>query len=217
MNAPQIQPRYRDLVSLDRHGRLLASLSGKKLDPAREDLLLVQADEMELKALQHPNKAFDAICQDPETQAWIREMAVRKQPLYFIVGVQELKNATFKRAVIKEGPLGTSVTEAPVDAKIRIPIHVRRDSSMDITDSTTTGIYGVEVRKVQCRVGRSDEPHLLEDIEYSWNYHRIHEELQLSIGLGKALTIEELRLFSDTMSDEEEGSEGNYDSDSSES
>jgi len=200
LREPYIQAQYKDLVAFDEEGRLAASLSGRKVDPSRDDLLLLLADEMEYRSLRHPNSSFDAICRDPAALSWMRNMAAQNQTLYFIVGLQELKNATFKSAIIENGPLGVSVTEAPVDSKPVLPIHIRRDSSMDISDSSATGVFGLEVRKVQCRIGRAEEPHLLEDLDLSWNYHKsTDDDLQLSIGLSKALQAEELRRLAAAM------------------
>lgn len=80
------------------------------------------------------------------------------------------------------------------------------DSASDITSSTKDPqqqdeecILAVELLKVKCRVGASNEPHDLSDIEYSWSYHAPEEvdeddgEEQLSIGLGKPLEANELR------------------------
>ncbi|KAF2496824.1 hypothetical protein BU16DRAFT_560137 [Lophium mytilinum] len=212
LRKPHIQARYKDLVAFDDEGRLAASLSGRKVDPSRKDLVLLLADEMEYRSLQ-PNSAFDNICQDPAALSWMRSMAAQNQTLYFVVGLQELKNATFKSAVIQEGPLGVSVTEGPTAPKTSLPLHVRRDSSMDITDSSSTGVYGFEVRKVQCRLGRTDEPHLLEDLDLSWNYHRTGDgDLQLSIGMSKALQAEELRLLAAAMEDASDASYNSSDS-----
>jgi hypothetical protein len=212
LREPHIQARYKDLVSFDEEGRLAASLSGRKVDPSRKDLLLLLADEMEYRGLRNPNSAFDAICQDPAAVNYLRDRAAHKQPLYFVVGIQQLKNATYRSAVIEQGPLGISVAEAP-ESELSLPIHVRRDSTMDISDSSATGVFGFEVRKVQCRLGRADEPHLLEDLDLSWNYHRSSEDdSQLSVGMSKELQAEELRNLVAAMED----SSDSYDASDSE-
>jgi len=177
--------------------------------------MLVQADEMEYRSLKHPNVAFDSLCQDPAAQQWMREMALRNQPLYFIVGLQELKNASFKHAAVNDGPSGLSAADAPVGSQTALPIHARRDSSMDVTDTATSGIFGLEIRKVQCRIGRPDEPHSVEDINFTWNYLKVNaarweEELQLSIGLGRALKPAELRRLAG-VDDEDLASDESYD------
>lgn len=58
-------------------------------------------------------------------------------------------------------------------------------------------ILAVELLKIKCRVGASNEPHTISDIEYSWSYHGLQDESekeeQLSIGLGKPLEAKELK------------------------
>lgn len=186
LSEPFVQSKYRDIISLDRDSRLVTSLNGLKLGTTPGNILLVQADEMKYQSLKHPNVTFDSICQDPAAQQWIREMALRNQTFYFIVGLQELKNASFRHALANDGPSRTSTADAPTS--FTLPIHTRCDSSMEVTDSARSGVFGLEVRKVQCRIGTPDEPHSVEDIDFTWNYLRANpasweEGFQLSVGL----------------------------------
>lgn len=51
-------------------------------------------------------------------------------------------------------------------------------------------VVAVELMKVKCRVGAVNEPHCISDVDYVWSYHALEgedEDLQLSIGLGKAV------------------------------
>ena len=209
-----VQFQYRNIISLDLESRLAASLNDLKLGTTRENILLVQADEMKYRSLKHPNVTFDSICQDPAAQQWIREMTLRNQPFYFIVGLQELKNASFKHALANDGPSGTSTTDAPTN--FTLPIHTRCDSSMEATDLARSGVFGLEVRRVQCRIGTPDEPHSVEDINFTWNYLRANpasweEDLQLSVGLGRPLKPAELRRLAG-MDEENLASDESYDS-----
>jgi hypothetical protein len=165
---------------------------------SHDSVVLVQADQAEYTSLKSPARAFDAIRQDTATQSYLRKLALREQPLYYVVGLQKLRNPTFKRAVVREG----SLAEAKSD--IRFPMHVRRDSAMDLED-TNDAIVGVEVRKVRCHVGSADTPHSIEDIDYSWSYHKLDADdgLQLSIGLGKALEAAEMRALAGIVSDDD--------------
>ncbi|KAF2194818.1 hypothetical protein K469DRAFT_686772 [Zopfia rhizophila CBS 207.26] len=208
IREPSVQSRYKDVVSHDDEGRLVSSLSGRPLPSSQENLLIIQADQMEYRSLKHPTRTFNTIRQDPDARSFLGSMGLRNQPLYYIVGLQQLKNPTFKRAVVNEGPAGASVTEATqgADPKIRLPMHVRRDSAMDLDEcgGGTDGIFGLEVRKVVCHVGRKDEPHSLGDIGLEWTYHELDsEDLQLSIGLGKALDAVELRTLAGIVSDDD--------------
>jgi hypothetical protein len=142
------------------------------------------------------------------------EMARRQQPLYYVVGLQSLKNPTLARAVVNDRD-----EIQPTDpTKVELPVPSRRDSAMDVTESNTDGVFGLVVRKVKCHVGPRDEPHSVEDIDLQWSYHSIDdaEELQLSIGLGEALGQRELSSLAGLVDEydfEEEGSDVSYFSD----
>ncbi|KAF2647795.1 hypothetical protein K491DRAFT_699402 [Lophiostoma macrostomum CBS 122681] len=188
--APQIQRNYKDVISHDDEGHFVSSLAGHSLS-SRSSLLLVQAEQMEYHSLDQPSRAFTTLQQDTDAQSYLINMAKRDRLLYYITGLQKLHNPTFKRGVVKEG----SLTEAkPDNSKLRLPLHTRRDSAMDVQDSSTDVVSAVEIRKVRCRVGSPAEPHLLEDIGYEWTYHRLDAEgtEQLSIGLGKPLVAADI-------------------------
>lgn len=208
-----LQSRYKDVVSHDDDGRLLSRLAEPSLAPSEDNILLVQADEMEHLSLKRASTSFDILRQDTAAQTFLRKMALRNQPLYYVVGIQKLKNPTFKRAVVKEGEVNERLS-----SKVRLPMHVRRDSGMALQeDSSTDVVFGIEVRKVKASVGSADEPHVLEDIDYSWTYHMldVEKELQLSIGLGEPLEAAELRVLAGIVSHEDFTDES-YNSDESE-
>ena len=74
---------------------------------------------------------------------------------------------------------------------------------------TRAGDLAVELMKVTCLVGAKDEPHTLEDIGYVWTHHTVdNSDLQLSIGLGKALQPKELRALAGIVIDEDLQKEG---------
>lgn len=200
VSEPQLQSRYQDVIHHDDQGRFVSSLSGFSRLPTEDNLLLMQADQMSYTSLRNPDAAFDALRRDTSAQSFLRKMSAENKPLYYVVGIQKLNNPTFKRAVVKEG----SVAEAPSagDPKIHLP---RQDSATDLKEKNKDAVFGIDVRKVSCRVGSADEPHNLEDIDYSWSYHKLGgpEELQLSIGLGKPLEANELRALAGIVSDDD--------------
>jgi hypothetical protein len=127
-------------------------------------------------------------------------MALQKQPLYYVVGLQKLRNPTFKRAAVDDGRITSA---AHFDPNIRLPIHLRRDSATDLDETSNDVITGMEVRKVKCLLGRAEEPHSIDDIDYSWSYENLEDDLQLSIGLGKALEQAELHALAGIITDED--------------
>lgn len=202
-NKPTTQSRYEDIISHDEEGHLISSLG--KAATLFNNAVELNADEMSLASLADPSAAFEALRRDTETQAFLRRSALQRQPLYFVTGIQKLKNASYRRAPAKEGP-------AP-GHQIRLPMLERRDSAeLESEDEDAKeSIFAVELVKVACRAGAKDEPHSLEDIDYVWTYHTLDEpDMQLSIGLGKVLKAKDLRALAGIVVDEDLD-QGHYD------
>ncbi|KAF2247239.1 hypothetical protein BU26DRAFT_403778, partial [Trematosphaeria pertusa] len=200
VEEPVLRAGYKDIILQDDEGRLVSSLADRLHFP-QDNLLLVQAEQMSYTSLKSPHAAFEGLRRS-DVHSFLRKMALRDQPLYYVTGIQKLKNPSFKRAVVREG----SIAEAPAssDTKLRLPTHVRRDSTMDLEETSNDAIFGAELRKVRCRVGAPEEPHAIEDIDYSWTYHKLDglDDLQLAIGLGKVLQAAELRALAGIVHDE---------------
>lgn len=201
------QSHYENVVSQDDEGRFISDLG--KTVPSLDNTVVLSADEMSLASLANPAAAFEALRRDTETQSFLRKSAMQHQPLYFVTGIQKLKNATYRRAPAREG----STTEA-TGRQIRLPMHVRRDSAEleSEEEDSKESVFAIELMKVACRAGAKDEPHTLEDIDYAWTYHALEEpDMQLSIGLGKALQPKELRVLAGIVIDEDFEEHGHYD------
>lgn len=206
-NKPTTQSRYEDVISQDDDGNFISSLG--KMASRLDNTILLKADEMSFASLINPSAAFDALRRDTETQSFLRKSAIHHQPLYFVTGIQKLKNASYKRSPAKEG----SLIEIP-GRQIRLPMHVRRDSAEleSEEEDSKESVFAVELMKVACRAGAKDEPHTLEDIDYAWTYHPLKESgLQLSIGLGKIVQPKELRALAGIIIDEDFEEQGHYD------
>jgi hypothetical protein len=184
------QHRYETTLSRDISGRLLSTESFSSHD----NIVVLQAESSETLSLKYPTKSFDTLCQDVETQAFLREAALNNKTLYFVTGIQTLNNCVFKE---KEGEEGNS--------KIPTDNNIRRDSGTNLhqQEASSDMILGIELRKVKARVGTAEEPHPVEDVTYVWSYHQIDQGLQLSIGLGKALDQRELRSMAGIVEHEE--------------
>jgi len=183
----RVEVPYKSLVSVDRKGRLTPVLHSEST--ARNyNLISVEADEAVYRSLRNPRGAFDTLREDPSARKWIMHMARHRMPFYFVIGVQELHNAKLRSLGVKDGKHYTASA-----------------------NTITNGVLGIEIMKVQGRVGSSTEPHLIEDIYWSWSYHRLRptatdDDRMLSIGLGSVLRPEEIEQFHYSDEDESEGS-----------
>lgn len=197
-NKPATQSRYEDTIAQDEEGRFVSNIG--KASTSLDNSVVLSADEMSLASLKDPSGAFEALRHDTEAQAFLRKSAQQDQPLYFVTGVQRLKNASYRSLPAREGS-----TAEVTGRQSRLPMHVRCDSAEPETkeEKSEESVLAVELMKVTCRVGAKDEPHTLEDIDYVWTYHSLEEpDLQLSIGLGKTLEAKELRALAGIVIDE---------------
>jgi hypothetical protein len=189
------QPGYQETIVHDDKGHFLATTS-ENSHASQDNVVVLKADESVHTSLAQPRLAFDSIRRDAATQAFLRQTAPQHQSLYYVTGIQRIHNPSFRRAAAKEG----GVAEAS-DGEIRLPMHVRRvDSAANITEAkgmnevANDSILAVELLKVRCRVGDASAPHEIDDVDYAWSYHRFEDaDLQLAIGLGKALEPSEFR------------------------
>ncbi len=213
-----VQSKYEDTVAHDDFGRFtstrfISRLSGQP-HYSHENLLLLNAEQMSHITIDRPAAVFDRLHQDPATRSFLRRMAFQNKPVYFVTGLQTLKKPTFKRAVVEHG----LVAEAK---KPHNPLPRRVDSaqSLDGAAQSEDSVLAVELMKVKCRIGSSSEPHSVEDLEYHWSYTRCDQnpDMQLSIGLGKALQATELRGLAGIHGDDDsDGAYSSYNSSDSE-
>ncbi|KAJ4373130.1 hypothetical protein N0V83_003421 [Neocucurbitaria cava] len=203
------QSKYEDTVAHDEYGRFTSTRFISKLcgQPhySHENLLLLNAEQMSHTTIDKPSLVFNTLRKDSTTRSFLRKMAHQNKPVYFVTGVQTLKNPSFKRAIVEHGVVAEA--KAPA-SQFRLPVR-RVDSAASLdngnsnstsatTESSDESVLAVELLKVKCRVGPSSEPHSVADLDYAWSYHVLDddeddEDLQLSIGLGKALQATELR------------------------
>ncbi|KAH7401226.1 hypothetical protein BKA66DRAFT_449999 [Pyrenochaeta sp. MPI-SDFR-AT-0127] len=214
-----VQSKYEDTVAHDEYGRFTSTRFVSKLSGqphySHENLLLLNADQMSHTTIDKPATVFNTLRQDSATRSFLRKMAYQNRPVYFVTGVQTLKNPSFKRAIVEHGV----VAEAKA-SQYRLPVR-RVDSASSLDNGndkdTDESILAVELLKVKCRIGASSEPHCVEDLNYTWSYHSLQEEdTQLSIGLGKPLQAMELRALAG-IAPEEEYTDASYSSSYSDS
>lgn len=192
---------------------------GAKFDLGRiyrqPNLLTVKAEQMIQRTSQNPSQAFEAVCNDPEARAWIYEQVKAGQPLYIIMGLTELKNATFKRAKLQDAGASKRLHETPIERDAKVPNSLRGRSEASLgglgVEPSISGVFGVDVRHVAARVTTPAEPHSLDDIGYRWYYYNVpgsENKEQLMVGLGSPLKANDLRLMLDLT---EEDVQGNLD------
>jgi hypothetical protein len=199
------QAEYRDTIIHDEDGNFISTASDQDC-LTQDNILVLSADESSLASLIQPRTTFDSLGRNTTTQPFLQQSALEGHSLYFVTGIQTLKNPSFTRPTVTEG----SVAEASGNS-IRIPMHAKRmDSVVSLDNSDTRNvhseetIFAIELLKVRCHVGTASEPHDLDDIDYEWTYHKLREEgLQLSIGLGKAVQASELRARAPMQDDED--------------
>ncbi|KAH9882328.1 hypothetical protein J1614_000564 [Plenodomus biglobosus] len=216
LNDYHIQFRYKDLFSTDTEGRFMTNY-GAKFDLGRiyrqPNLLTVRAEQMIQRTSQHPSQAFEAVCNDPEARTWIVEQLKAGKPLYIVLGLTELKNATFKRAKLQDAGASKRLAETPISRDTKVPTSLRGRAEESTlgglgTEPTISGVFGIDVRHVRARITTPAEPHSLEDIGYRWYYYDVlggTNKEQLMVGLGEPLKANELRLMLDLSEEEAQG------------
>jgi hypothetical protein len=203
--SPVASSQYKDLLSHDDQGRFISSVSRKSASK-QDSTVQLSAEKMSHTSLASPTAAFDALRRDTASHSFLRKMALQKQPLYYVTGVQRLTKPSFKQAAAREAG---STTDAS-GREFSLPSHVRRDcGNIEKRNNSDEVVFAVELMKVRARLGAKDEPHTLEDIDYDWSYHSLDEpDSQLSIGLGRELEARELRALAGIVSEEDFADEG---------
>jgi hypothetical protein len=204
LNDYHIQLRYKDLFSVDSEGRFLTNY-GARFDLGRvfrqPNLLTVKAEQMIRRLSQYPSKAFEAVCNDEEARTWIYQQIEAGKPLYIVLGITELKNATFNRARLHDGGASSRLNETPLENDAKVPKSLRgrgRQESGLGTGTSISGVFGMDVRRIAARITTPAEPHTLDDIGYRWYYFDVlgsTKKEQLMVGLGAQLKADELRLM----------------------
>ncbi|KAH6872209.1 hypothetical protein BKA58DRAFT_140862 [Alternaria rosae] len=155
--------------------------------------------------LTDPSQVFDTLRNDTTTQDVLRKLSQQNKPIYFVTGLQTSKSPSHKRATVSHEPI-TEATETP-QTQVQLPFR-RVDSASNMTSSgEEVSVVAVEILKVKCRIGAVNEPHCISDVDYVWSYHALEgedEDLQLSIGLGKAVEEHEWKALTGRKEEQEE-------------
>jgi hypothetical protein len=162
-----VETNYKHDVSSNFDGHLIS------VAPRATPELTLEAEASTFRHLRSAaqSQTFKQVIESPDAQKWIMKKAALQKPFFFVTGIQELQNAKATRH--------DQTTSRPGGLS-----HSRRDSAMDTTATSSSGIYGIEVREVRCKVGRAEEPHSISDVGYVWSYYAVADDLQLAVGLG---------------------------------
>lgn len=120
---------------------------------------------------------FDTLRTSSAAQNFLINSTLEHRKVYFVTAVQS--------------SLSKSSTSTPSATTSASEPFTRPDSAVDLDADIKADppISALELLPVRCRIGSPSEPHTVEDVEYSWTYHKLTDEgLQLSIGLGKAVS-----------------------------
>jgi hypothetical protein len=216
VSEPNIETPYKAIVSTDTRGHFnigLTKFLGVNIKAQSTNLLSIEADKLVYTALKDSSAVFKRICDDDETKKWIGEMVLNKTACYFVIGLQQLHNAEFKRAILKSGSGGGYAT-VPLEATAQIPLHLKGEIAADRFGSsraTVNGIFGIQVQKIQSTIVPPGTPGLKSDVSWHWSYQRVkgkqqEEEKELHINLEDVELGELLELLK--RDDEEEDDDG---------
>ncbi|MCJ1327663.1 hypothetical protein MMC10_004335 [Thelotrema lepadinum] len=170
------------------HRRLLSRIG---IGTASEYIHL-KSDESVYRTLTNSNAIFKKACSSPEARSWLQTRAMRsKSPLYFVVGLQVLKNPIIIRSL---RPRSSDSTNSPSSTRPVAVADAKR----------AAGIVGIEVRRVEYNVRSVGEP-ILEEDETMWNYTFQRENTQKGTSTARLyqfsarLKVEQEDVFDDVV------------------
>nr|OQO29679.1 hypothetical protein B0A51_02584 [Rachicladosporium sp. CCFEE 5018] len=143
------------------HGNMnILRLLRGSANAGRAEYTEILAEEGQYAALKDSDAVFRKLCQQSQTaRIWMQDMAVYGRPFYIVIGLQTIKNAEFRCSSAKGGafeaggsiPLEHSqVLQLCVDAGAS-------DFAANNGKATTSGVLGIEVRRVDCQIRRKEQ------------------------------------------------------------
>jgi hypothetical protein len=169
---------YSTIVSVDNRGRFdigLTKYLGSRFNARSTSLLSIEAEKLEYHALKNATEVFKRLTADDDARKWIKDMVLNKAPCYFVIGLQVLCSADFKRAVLKEGGAGAYLT-VPLEATAQIPLHLKGELSADRFAKSTgkvNGVFGIQVQRLHSKIDPAGNPTLKGDTSWHWSYQRV--------------------------------------------
>lgn len=171
-----VEAPYHATLSLDKSGffsvtftRLLTLGVGGQ----HANFLEVEAEKMVEKSFIDASAALAKACSDPAVESWIKPFARLRQPVYFVIGLQTLEKAKFRKAIGSRAGVEASVT-APLDPSAQMPVNVRAQLSKAGTGFSTgvvSGVFGIKVLKgTWATFAASELPRWADKPHWKWVY-----------------------------------------------
>jgi len=145
---------FRATLSLDKTGSFSVSVTrflGMAVGGEHARFLEVEAERLTEQSFADADVALARICRDNTAlEEWIKPFASLRKPVYFVIGMQTLHNATFRTAV-GSGATVEAYATLPIDASAQmIPVNVRAQLTRRGTGTsggTVSGVFGLKVLK----------------------------------------------------------------------
>jgi len=143
---------YKDILSLAPSGTFIKSLGANLFLPKQEpetQLVSLEAERMSIRTLKDYEGTLGRVTGTPDAEVWLKEQVKAGEEVYFVSAVKEVKNASFRRASVKEA--GNGLVEVKKMAQTETqPDGERRDSGSDLGLGTTakSDVIAVELMKV---------------------------------------------------------------------
>lgn len=202
------------------------NLKGLRIRRGNLEFLHVRSDENTYRTLKDSDRMFREVCRDANARTFMEQMALYKKTFYFVVGLQELKEATITRALLSEEGDEQHSNCMPLDANSTLPMYARfREvprNGVAVSESTKIGgVFGIEVRRVKCRLRKMAEPLLEEEVSWKYTYQKVKgsrsaEEAEVCVGLDTFVSADQLGDSLEEDEDEDQGDDENEDQDEGE-
>ena len=213
---PYVEPDYKTTVSTKADGSLVASVTqlfGLTFGKKRSTDIQIEAKQMTYRTLKNHDATFHSICEDKDTREWINKMHRYGKKIYFVVGLQTLQQAHFRREMI--GNIGgNAVTLLPAMPVASFPIDIQLKASSSVQERATAesgvnGVFGIEVRKIKSRIKNVDEPVLDDECSWSFTPERVKgtgqlKVMKICVTLDNFVDEEELATEGDSDSEDED-------------
>jgi len=166
-------------VALDRKGSFSVNFTrflGVGASGEHSDFLEIEAEKLTEQSFVNADAALAKICRgNTALEEWIKPFAVHRKPVYFVIGIQTLHKAKFRRAIGK-GSAVEAYAKIPVDASAQMPVNVRAQLTRGGTgtsEGTVSGVFGLKVLKGTWSIFKATELPSWEGKPYwTWVYER---------------------------------------------
>jgi hypothetical protein len=199
---PHVEKKFQTIIATRDDGGFKASLTqlfGLEIGKKQSNIIRIEAEEMIYRTLKNADATFSTICEDNATREWINKMHLYRTKIYFVVGMQTLHNAHFRREVLSDASgsiellLPLEAASLPVDVQLKASLSAGK---MGKGESRLSGVFGIEVRRIKSTVRNEGEATLEDECSWSFTTERVK-------GAGQP-TPQKICVSLDSFADEEE-------------